>query len=108
MIQQDASAHAASLSNASLGFSTLAVHAGREPDATTGAIVPSLCLSTTFQQSAPAVHQGYEYSRSGNPTRGQFETAVAILEQAKYGELNKGPLATVHALATDLMDSLVS
>eukprot|EP00842_Homolaphlyctis_polyrhiza_P005280 jgi/Hompol1/5753/HPOL_002074-RA len=51
----------------------------------TGAVIPPLSLSTTFAQSAAGVHKGFEYSRSGNPTRRNFETAVAALEGAKYG-----------------------
>jgi cystathionine beta-lyase/cystathionine gamma-synthase len=52
-----------------LGFDTRAVHAGQEPDPTTGAVVPPISLSTTFAQHGVGRHLGYEYSRSGNPTR---------------------------------------
>ncbi|KAJ3347390.1 hypothetical protein HDU83_002149 [Entophlyctis luteolus] len=65
-------------------FDTRAVHAGQIPDAQTGAVVPPLSLSTTFAQAAAGVHKGYDYSRSGNPTRERFETAVASLEQGKH------------------------
>ena len=68
-----------------LGFETRAIHAGQDPDPTTGAVVVPLSLSTTFAQESVGVHQGYEYSRSGNPTRTALETCVASLEQAKYG-----------------------
>ncbi|KAJ3117628.1 hypothetical protein HK098_006143 [Nowakowskiella sp. JEL0407] len=68
-----------------LGFGSLSVHAGQIPDPQTGAVIPPIYLSTTFAQSAAGVHQGYEYSRSGNPTRDNFELAVAKLENAKYG-----------------------
>ncbi|KAJ3055028.1 hypothetical protein HK097_011664 [Rhizophlyctis rosea] len=67
------------------GFGTLAVHAGQEPDQVTGAVIPPLSLSTTFAQSAAGVHKGFDYSRSGNPTRNAFEVAVAALEGGKYG-----------------------
>ncbi|KAJ3044326.1 hypothetical protein HDV00_002646 [Rhizophlyctis rosea] len=67
------------------GFGTLAVHAGQEPDPVTGAVIPPLSLSTTFAQSAAGIHKGYDYSRSGNPNRNAFETAVAALEGGKYG-----------------------
>ncbi|KAL2917922.1 cystathionine gamma-lyase cys3 [Polyrhizophydium stewartii] len=72
-------------SHASHAFATLAVHAGQEPDPVTGAVIPPLSLSTTFAQSAAGVHKGFEYSRSGNPTRQNFEKAVAALEGAKHG-----------------------
>ncbi|KAI9341160.1 Cys/Met metabolism PLP-dependent enzyme-domain-containing protein [Obelidium mucronatum] len=65
-------------------FDTRAVHAGQIPDGITGAVVPALSLSTTFVQEAAGVHKGFEYSRSGNPTRAAFETAVASLEGAKH------------------------
>jgi cystathionine gamma-synthase len=66
-------------------FETLAIHAGQEPDAATGAVVPPISLATTFAQSEVGVHLGYEYSRSGNPTRTALETQVAALEQAHHG-----------------------
>ncbi|KAJ3411743.1 hypothetical protein HDV05_001754 [Chytridiales sp. JEL 0842] len=66
-------------------FATKAVHAGQDPDPITGAVIPPISLSTTFAQDAAGVHKGYDYSRSGNPTRAAFETAVAALEGGKYG-----------------------
>lgn len=66
-------------------FETLAIHAGQEPDAATGAVVPPISLATTFAQSEVGVHLGYEYSRSGNPTRTALEIQVAALEQARHG-----------------------
>jgi cystathionine gamma-synthase len=68
-----------------LGFETRAVHAGQDPDPATGAVVPPLSLSTTFAQHGVGGHQGYEYSRSGNPTRRGLETCVASLEGARHG-----------------------
>jgi len=67
------------------GFATRAIHVGQEPDPVTGAVIPALSLATTFKQSAAGVHTGFEYSRTGNPTRNSFEKAVASLEKAKYG-----------------------
>jgi cystathionine gamma-synthase len=67
------------------GFETLAIHAGQEPDPSTGAVVPPISLSTTFAQREVGVHQGYEYSRSGNPTRTAMETQIAALEGARHG-----------------------
>ena len=66
-------------------FETLAIHAGQEPDASTGAVVPPISLATTFAQSEVGVHRGYEYSRSGNPTRTAVETQIAALERARHG-----------------------
>jgi cystathionine gamma-synthase len=67
------------------GFETRAIHAGQDPDPVTGAVVPPISLATTFAQSAPAEHAGYEYSRSGNPTRTALETCLASLEGAEHG-----------------------
>jgi len=66
-------------------FETLAIHAGQEPDPSTGAVVPPISLATTFAQSEVGVHLGYEYSRSGNPTRTALETQIAALEAARHG-----------------------
>ena len=66
-------------------FETLAIHAGQEPDAASGAVVPPISLSTTFAQSEVGVHKGYEYSRSGNPTRTAMETQIAAHEGARHG-----------------------
>ncbi|MEY2469804.1 MAG: cystathionine gamma-synthase [Actinomycetota bacterium] len=65
---------------------TRVVHAGWEPDATTGAVVPPIHLATTYAQTEPAAPLGeFEYSRSGNPTRAVLETALADLEGAAHG-----------------------
>jgi len=67
------------------GFGTLAVHAGAPHDPVTGAVIESISLSTTYAQSSLGKPLGiYEYSRSSNPNRDNFETAVAALEKAKY------------------------
>ena len=68
-----------------LGFETRAIHAGQEPDPTTGAVVPPISLATTFAQDAVGKHRGYEYGRSGNPTRSALETCLASLEGAGHG-----------------------
>ncbi len=68
-----------------LGFETRAIHVGQEPDPTTGAVVTPVTLSTTFAQRAVGEHQGYEYARSGNPTRSALEACVASLERAAHG-----------------------
>jgi cystathionine gamma-synthase len=67
------------------GFETRAIHAGQPPDPATGAVVPPVSFATTFAQDAVGEHHGYEYSRSGNPTRSALETCLASLEQADHG-----------------------
>jgi cystathionine gamma-synthase/cystathionine gamma-lyase len=64
---------------------TLAIHAGQHPDPSSGAVMTPIVLSSTFAQEGPGVHKGYEYSRSGNPTRNTLEACLAALEGAKHG-----------------------
>lgn len=66
-------------------FGTKAVHAGVEPDSATGAIMTPIYQTSTYVQAAPGDHKGYEYSRTGNPTRNALENAIAQLENGKYG-----------------------
>ncbi len=68
-----------------LGFETRAIHAGQAADPATGAVVTPITLSTTFAQGEVGRHQGYEYSRSGNPTRAALEACVASLERGAHG-----------------------
>ncbi|MES2856637.1 MAG: cystathionine gamma-synthase [Bdellovibrionota bacterium] len=67
------------------GFETRAIHAGQEPDPTTGAIMTPVYLSSTFVQASPGIHKGYDYSRAGNPTRSAYEACLASLESGKHG-----------------------
>ena len=67
------------------GFSTRAIHAGQEPDPTTGAVVVPIYQTSTYAQDAVGKHRGYEYSRTGNPTRAALETCIAALEGAAHG-----------------------
>ncbi len=78
-------------------FETLAVHAGQEPDPTTGALVTPIYQTSTFAQSGVGKHQGYEYSRSGNPTRTALEASLAALEGADYGSAFSSGLAAEDA-----------
>ncbi len=66
-------------------FETRAIHVGQEPDPSTGAVVTPISLSTTFAQEEVGIHKGYEYSRSGNPTRTAMELQIAALEQGRHG-----------------------
>ena len=77
------------------GFRTRAIHAGQYRDERTGAVITPLFLTSTFEQKAPGEHSGYEYSRSGNPTRAAFEECIANLEGARFGFATaSGNLAT--------------
>ncbi len=66
-------------------FSTRAIHAGQEPDPSTGAIMTPVYLTSTYVQESPGVHKGWEYARSQNPTRSAYENCMANLESGKYG-----------------------
>ena len=67
------------------GLATRALHVGQGPDPATGAVVVPIHLATTFAQESPGRHQGFEYSRSGNPTRANLEECLASLEGATHG-----------------------
>jgi cystathionine gamma-synthase len=67
------------------GFETLAIHAGQDPDPTTGAVVVPIYQTSTYVQSEVGTHRGYEYSRSGNPTRTALESCLAALEGGRTG-----------------------
>lgn len=64
---------------------TLAIHAGQEPDPTTGAIMTPIYQTSTYVQSGPAEHKGYEYSRTDNPTRTALQECIAAIEGGKFG-----------------------
>lgn len=65
----------------SMRFTTKAIHAGQEPDPTTGAVIPPIYATSTYAQESPGVHKGYEYARSQNPTRSAYERTIAALEE---------------------------
>jgi cystathionine gamma-lyase len=67
------------------GLATRALHVGQGPDPATGAVVVPIHLATTFAQESPGRHKGFEYSRSGNPTRSNLEECLASLEGARHG-----------------------
>jgi cystathionine gamma-lyase len=73
------------LESKKMGFSTRAIHAGQEPDPTTGAIMTPVYLTSTYVQESPGVHKGWEYSRTHNPTRKAFENCLADLEEGTHG-----------------------
>ena len=67
------------------GFSTRAIHAGQDPDSSTGAVVVPIYQTSTFAQDAVGKHKGYEYSRTRNPTRTALEACIAALEGGRHG-----------------------
>ena len=81
-----------------LGFTTRTIHAGQSPDPSTGAIMPPIYATSTYVQSSPGVHQGYEYSRSQNPTRMAYERCIADLENGTRGYAFASGLASVATL----------
>lgn len=82
-------------------FATRAIHIGQEPDPTTGATVPPIHPTSTYTQQSPGKHKGYEYSRSGNPTRAGLERSLAALEGgAKCACFASGSAATACVFAT--------
>src|SRR2546427_789978 len=65
-------------------FETRAIHDGQDPDPVTGAVMTPIYQTSTYAQPEPAVHKGYDYSRTANPTRTALETCLASLEDATY------------------------
>lgn len=87
-----------------LGFATRSIHAGQSPDPTTGAVVTPIYATSTYVQSSPGVHQGFEYSRSQNPTRFAYERCVADLESGDAGFAFASGLAATSTVL-ELLDS---
>src|SRR5947209_206821 len=85
------------------GFSTRAIHAGQPADPATGATVVPIYATSTYTQAAPGQHKGYEYSRSGNPTRTALETALAALEDGERGLAFASGLAATTAVFAGLL-----
>jgi len=73
------------MKNKKLGFETRAIHAGQNADPVTGAIMTPVYMSSTYVQSSPGVHKGYEYTRTSNPTRRAYEDCLASLEEGVRG-----------------------
>ncbi|MBW3088489.1 cystathionine gamma-synthase [Bifidobacterium sp. 82T24] len=80
-------------------LATRAIHAGQEPDATTGAVVPPLYLTSTYKQDGVGnLRKGYDYTRSGNPTRDSFDTQLAAIEGGRYALAFSSGLAAIDVL----------
>ncbi|RMB01461.1 cystathionine gamma-synthase [Eilatimonas milleporae] len=86
------------------GFATRAIHAGQQPDPTTGAIMTPIYATSTYVQDSPGVHKGWEYSRTHNPTRAAYEACIADLEGGAAGFAFASGMAAV-STAMDLLDA---
>jgi len=87
-----------------LGLGTRAIHAGQSPDPSTGAIMVPIYATSTYVQKSPGVHQGYEYSRTQNPTRMAYERCIADLEGGRAGYAFASGLGAASTVL-DLLDS---
>jgi cystathionine gamma-lyase len=85
------------------GFATRAIHAGQDPDPATGATIVPIYATSTYTQAAPGQHKGYDYSRSGNPTRAALETCLASLEEGEQGLAFASGLAATTAVFAGLL-----
>ena len=87
-----------------LSLGTLAIHGGQSPDPSTGAVMPPIYATSTYAQSSPGVHQGFEYSRTHNPTRFAYERCVASLEGGSRGYAFASGMAATSTVL-ELLDS---
>ncbi|WP_045770584.1 cystathionine gamma-synthase [Xanthomonas albilineans] len=87
-----------------LALATLAIHGGQSPDPSTGAVMPPIYATSTYAQSSPGEHQGFEYSRTHNPTRFAYERCVAALEGGSRGFAFASGMAAT-ATVMELLDS---
>ena len=98
------------MAKAALKFNSKTIHGGQEPDKAYGAVMPPIYQTSTYAQTTPGGHQGYEYSRSGNPTRTALERSLASIENGKYGMAFASGLAAIDAVVKllDPGDEVVS
>jgi cystathionine gamma-lyase len=89
--------------SAGQGFSTRAIHAGQPADPATGATVVPIYATSTYTQEAPGKHKGYDYSRTGNPTRAALETCLAALEAGECGLAFASGMAATTAVVAALL-----
>ncbi len=85
-------------------FATRAIHAGQQPDPTTGAIMTPIYATSTYVQESPGKHKGYEYARTQNPTRGAYEACIADLENGNAGFAFASGMAAIGTVL-ELLDS---
>ncbi len=86
------------MDNSNYKLNTQLIHAGVEPDPTTGAIMTPIYQTSTYVQEAPGVHKGYEYARTQNPTRTALQNALAVIEKGQYGLCFGSGLAATDAI----------
>ncbi|TYL39214.1 cystathionine gamma-synthase [Natronococcus pandeyae] len=79
-------------------FETRSIHAGQEPDEETGALMTPIFANSTYKQDAPGEHRGYEYSRTGNPTRTDLEENLASLENGAYGRCFSSGMGSINTV----------
>lgn len=90
------------MADTTLKFNTLTIHGGQHPDKAYGSVMPPIYQTSTYAQAAPGDHQGYEYSRSGNPTRKALEDSIASLEGGKFGLAFGSGLAAIDCVIKTL------
>ena len=81
-----------------MDFNTKVIHGGQQHDPSTGAVMPPIYQTSTYAQSSPGIHKGYEYSRTANPTRTALENALASIENGNYGLAFGSGLAAIDAV----------
>lgn len=86
------------MSEKKLKFNSKTIHGGQEPDKAYGAVMPPIYQTSTYAQTTPGGHQGFEYSRSGNPTRAALESSFASIESGNYGLAFASGLAAMDAV----------
>ena len=91
-----------------LQFNSKTIHGGQQPDKGYGAVMPPVYLTSTYAQSTPGGHQGYEYSRTHNPTRTALEAALASIEDGAHGFCFGSGMAAIDAVVKLLSPGAVS
>ena len=86
------------MSKKELRFNSKTIHGGQQPDAAYGAVMPPIYQTSTYAQTTPGGHKGYEYSRSANPTRTALENALASIENGNYGLAFASGLSAIDAI----------
>ncbi|APQ17129.1 cystathionine gamma-synthase [Maribacter hydrothermalis] len=86
------------MTDKNLKFNTKAIHGGQRPDAAYGAVMPPIYQTSTYAQSTPGGHKGYQYSRSANPTRTALENSLASIENGEFGLAFASGLAAIDAV----------
>ena len=79
-------------------FETRSIHTGQDPDEETGALMTPIHANSTYEQDAPGEHRGYEYSRTGNPTRTDLEANLASLENGEYGRCFSSGMGSINTV----------